>query len=236
MTPFLVEGVVFDLDATLVNLGGFVEWEEAHIRAVEAYIECGCPEGLIQRCSEKGLFNMLNLVRDELSQTLPRLEVERIQSKAYEAVESCEAEGVAECHLMSECVPSLEWLREEGIKMGVATSNSEGVAEQILEIKGIRGFFTALVGRRTGLRMKPYPDQILKCFGDMEIDPGRGVAVGDSVRDVRAAKSAGIYAIAVPSYFTKRRLLEEVGVDRIIESLGELPAVISELNRLQEAS
>ena len=85
MAPVVVEGVVFDLDATLVNLGGFVEWKEAHRRAVEAYIECGCPEDLIHRCSEKGLFSMLNLVRDELSKTLPSSEVERIQLNAYRA-------------------------------------------------------------------------------------------------------------------------------------------------------
>lgn len=233
MTPLVVEGIVFDLDATLVNLGGFVEWEEAHRRAVEAYVTAGCPEDLIHRCSEKGLFSMLNLVRDELSKTLPSSEVERIQLEAYRAVESCEAEAVFECHLMPECLPSLEWFREKGIKMGVATSNSEEVAERILEIKGIRHFFTALVGRRVGLRMKPYPDQILMCFAEMDIDPAMGVVVGDSVWDVRAAKSAGIYAIAMPSHFTKRCLLEELGVDRLIEHLGELPRVISEFNHGQ---
>lgn len=233
MAPLVVEGIVFDLDATLVNLGGFVEWKEAHRKAVEAYVAAGCPEDLIHRCSEKGLFSMLNLVRDKLSMILPSPEVERIQLDAYRAIESCEEEGVARCHLMPECLSSLEWLRDEGIKIGVATSNSELVAEQILKRKGIRSYFTALVGRRAGLRMKPYPDQILRCFIEMDIDPTMGVVVGDSVRDVRAAKSADIYAIAVPSHFTRRRLLEEAGVNRVIEHLGELPKVISELNHGQ---
>ena len=77
--------------------------------------------------------------------------------------------------------------------------------------------------------MKPHPDQILKCFEEMGVDPSRGVVVGDSVRDVRAAKSVGVYTIAVPSFFTKRQSLEEAGVDMIIEHLGELLRVISEL-------
>lgn len=224
-----VEGIVFDLDATLVNLGGFVEWREAHRRAVEAYLECGLPEELISRCSGGGLFNMLNLVRDELSQTAPPSFVERIQGRAYDAVEKCEAEGVAKCHLMPGCVSSLEWLREHGVKMGVATSNSQRVAERILEANGIYAFFSAVVGRQPELRMKPHPDQILKCFEEMGVDPSRGVVVGDSVRDIRAAKSAGVYTIAVPSFFTKRQSLEEAGVDVIIEHLGELLRVVSEL-------
>ncbi len=33
-----VEGVVFDLDATLINLGGVVDWRKAHIMVKEAYL------------------------------------------------------------------------------------------------------------------------------------------------------------------------------------------------------
>ena len=225
----ILEGVVFDLDATLVNLGGFVEWREAHRRAIDAYLSCGCPEDMISRCSEKGLFSMLNLVRDELSTTLTVPEVERIQWRAYEAITSCEVESVSQCHLMLGCVPTLEWLRDRGVRMGVATSNSEEVARRILAAKGIDAFFGSVVGRRPELRMKPHPDQILTCFDELGVKPVHGVVVGDSVRDVAAARSIGSYSIAVPSFFTKREALVEAGVNSIIESLGELPTVIQEL-------
>lgn len=225
----IIEGLVFDLDATLVNLGGFVEWREAHRRAIDAYLSCGCPEDMIRRCGEKGLFTMLNLVRDELSTTLPAPEVERIQCRAYEAITSCEAESVNHCHLMPGCVPTLEWLKDRGYRIGVATSNSEEVAKRILNAKGIDAFFDSVVGRRPELRMKPHPDQILKCFDEIGVRLGRGVVVGDSVRDVAAARSIGSYSIAVPSFFTKREALVEAGVDKLIESLDELPAVIEEL-------
>lgn len=225
-----VEGIVFDLDATLVNLGGFVEWMKAEKRIVDIYHSSGCPGELIRRCSDKGLFNLLDQMRDELSLTMPSIDVARIQNKVFEAVEECEAEGISSCHLMPECIPTLEWLKRNNIRMGIATSNSQDVAEQILKINDIRKFFTSLVGRRLDLRMKPYPDQILVCFKEMGVDPVHGVVVGDSARDVEAAKSAGAYAIAVPSHFTRLRSLEEAGVDRIIEHLGGLPSVIQELN------
>lgn len=225
-----VEGIVFDLDATLVNLGGFVEWREAHRRAVNAYLDCGLPEELISRYNGEGLFNMLNLIRDELSQTEPLSVVERIQGTVYDAIETCEVEGVEKCYLLPGCFSSLEWFREHSVRMGVATSNSQRVAERVLEAKGIQNFFSAIVGRQPELRMKPYPDQILKCFEEMGVDPLRGAFVGDSVRDIRAAKSAGIYSIAVSSFFTKREALEDAGVDKIILHLGELPRFISELN------
>jgi HAD superfamily hydrolase (TIGR01509 family) len=228
--PVIPKGIVFDLDATLVNLGGFVKWKDAHRKAVDAYLACGCPEELIGRCIEKGLFNMLNLVRDELTLTVPASEVERIQWTAYEAITSCEVESVNRCHLMPGCLPALEWLRGHGVKMGVATSNSEEVARRILKERGIDGFFDAVIGRRPELRMKPYPDQILKCFEEIGVSPRQGVVVGDSVRDVAAAKSAGIYAIAVPSYFTKREALLKAGADQIIEHLDKLPEAVKGLN------
>jgi len=229
MSTLDVEGVVFDLDATLVNLGGFVDWRAAHRRVVEAYLEQGCSENLVRRYSGEGLFNMLNLMWNELCAAHPRRKAERIQGRAYAALAACEAEGVSRSVFMPGCVEVLEWLKRHGVKMGVATSNAQEVAERILKAKGVRGFFAAVVGRTPSLRMKPHPDQVLVCFEMMGVDPRRGVVVSDSVKDVEAAKAAGAYAIAVPAHFTRREALEAAGVDRIIDDLGELPAVLSSL-------
>jgi phosphoglycolate phosphatase-like HAD superfamily hydrolase len=77
--------------------------------------------------------------------------------------------------------------------------------------------------------MKPYPDQILKCLEEMRVEPNRSVVVGDSVKDVLAAKSANIIAIAIPSYFTRRQALEDAGADYMIENLKDLPKILLSL-------
>ncbi len=224
-----VEGVVFDLDATLINLGGFVDWRKAHIMAKEAYLSCGSPEEMINRLGEKGLFNMLNMVREENALIMDASEVERIQKKVYGTIESCEWEGTSNCHLLPGCSSTLNWLKDQGIRMGVATSNSQDVAEWILESKNIRDYFSSVVGRRPELRMKPYPDQIWKCLEEMMVEPNRSVVVGDSVKDILAAKSANIIAIAIPSYFTRRQALEDAGADYMIENLKDLPKILLSL-------
>ena len=226
MSGLNVEGIVFDLDATLVNLGGFVNWRGAHKQAVQVYLKEGCLESLVSRCSESGLFSMLNLMRDELCAILPQDEAERIQGNVYSVLGTFESHGISQCHIMSGCYETLVWLRENGVKMGVATSNSQSVAEKILEINKLRPFFMAVVGRSPELRMKPHPDQILTCFERIGVDPLRGIVVGDSVRDVGAAKAAGIYSVAVLTHFTKREALEKAGADRIIEGLWELPNIL----------
>jgi phosphoglycolate phosphatase len=224
-----VRGVVFDLDATLVNLGGFVKWREAHMEAIEAYAACGCPDELVSRCSGGGLFRMMNEIREELSGRLPPSDVERVQGAVYDAVERHEMEGMEKCHILPGCIEALEWLRERGIRTGLATSNSQRVAERVLELNGLSSYFASVVGRRPDLPMKPHPAPILKCLEEMRVDPGEGVMVGDSPRDIEAAKSAGVYAVAIPSPFSRLEAILEAGADRVIGSLEELPPLIEGL-------
>jgi phosphoglycolate phosphatase-like HAD superfamily hydrolase len=169
------------------------------------------------------------MVREENALIMDANEVERIQKKAYEPIESCEWEGTPNCHLLPGCSSTLNWLKDQGIRMGIATSNSHDVAEWILESKNIRDYFSSVVGRRPELRMKPYPDQILQCLEEMMVEPSRSVVVGDSVKDVLATKSANIIAIAIPSYFTRGQALEEAGADYMIENLKDLPKILLSL-------
>ena len=226
MFPNRLQGIVFDLDATLVNMGGYVNWREAKKRVIETYIRCKCPEDMILQFSERGLFNMLNLVRDENEANMTPQLVEKIQREVYDALEKCEMVSVNRCELMPGCDPTLQWLKDKGVKMGIATSNSETVAHGILKVRGIDHYFTSVIGRRPELKMKPHPDQLLECLREMGVRPENGIMVGDSPKDVGAAKAAGMFVIAIPAYFTKLESLREAGVDLIIESLEGLPSII----------
>jgi len=205
-----IEGIVFDMDGTLANLGGFVDWERAYHKAKGAYLDCGCPPEMIEGLGESNLFNLMNQVRDENVRSMDDESVCDIQGRVYDAVEACELEGVDRCGLMPGCLDVLDWVRGRGMVMGVATSNSELVAERVLESGGIRGYFGAVVGRRPELRMKPYPDQILVCLEELGVDSSRGLLVGDSVKDVEAAVRAKVPVVAVPSYFTSREAVEKL--------------------------
>ena len=227
-----VKGIVFDMDGTLANLGGFVDWKQAYHQAKGAYLECGCPPELIEELGERNLFNLMNLVRDENVRTMDDETVRDIQKRVYAAVEECELKGIEHCSLMPGCVETLDWVRSRGIAMGVATSNSELVAEKVLESRGIRDYFGAIVGRRSELRMKPHPDQILRCLEEMGVDPSQGLVVGDSVKDVQSAISANVPVVAIPSFFTSREAIERLGADEIIGGLRELPAVVERLNEV----
>ncbi len=224
-----IDGIVFDMDATLVNLGGYVDWSLAHNNAKEAYIECGFSPDLIRQVEEKNLFTMLNHVWEDKSSQLNFESLCKAQEAAFTAVEKCELLGINQCKLLPGCEIALDWINAHGISMGVATTNSEIVAKKVLVKNGIRKYFDSIVGRRPNLRLKPYPDQIIQCLQEMGVPRIGGLMVGDSVKDVKAANAAKIPIISIPFRFTKRQDIEKFHVDFIINNLFELPNVLKEI-------
>lgn len=57
-----------------------------------------------------------------------------------------------------------------------------------------------------------------------EFEPDRVVVVGDTPRDVSAARACGVRAVAVATGFVDRATLEATGADAVFNTLLELPA------------
>ncbi|MBN2335382.1 HAD family hydrolase [Candidatus Bathyarchaeota archaeon] len=221
-----LEGVVFDLDATLVDLGGHVEWKKAHEDIERLYIDHGCGEEDVRACSSKGLFPMLDDMWEINHDNRGGVEADKIQDSVYRVLSMYEEKGSQRCGLMPGCLNALNWVSYNGLLMGVCTSNSFEAAMMSLKLQRLDRYFKAVVGRSTAYRMKPHPDQLLACLDTMGVDPGRGVMVGDSHSDVLAGKAAGSYTVAIPVYFSRLEKIKEAGSDRIIESLAELPEAL----------
>lgn len=229
MKALNVDGIVFDLDATLVNLGGFVEWRKAHEDIVKSYLEMDCDDETVQTCSAKGLFKMLDEMYLSLITERGEDHANATQGKVYEILSSYEEKGVESCTLMDGCVPTLDWIKDRGVPMGICTSNSPRSAKAALELQGLEKYFDAVVGRTVRFPMKPHQAQLEECFRLLNIDPIKGVMIGDSHKDIIAGKKVGAYTVGIPVYFTKLDLMEEAGVDVIIENLSQLPRVLEDL-------
>ena len=229
MSGFNVQGIVFDLDATLINLGGFVEWRKAHEEIVENYLELDCDVETVKACSAKGLFTMLDEMYENLQNIRGDEEARSVQNSAYDILSSFEEKGVESCTLMDGCFNTLDWIKEKGIPMGICTSNSLKSAKAALSLQGLSHYFKVIVGRSVDFPMKPHPAQLYECFRQIGVDPSMGIMVGDSHKDIISGKAAGAYTIGVPVYFTRLELMKKAGVDVIINNLAELPTVLEGL-------
>ena len=92
-----------------------------------------------------------------------------------------------------------------GMRIGVASNSGFGWVNDGLERLGLRGFVGAIVTRDMVLNPKPAPDVYLKTAETLQVSPDRSVALEDSEPGCRAAKAAGMRAVAIPNQFSERQ-------------------------------
>ena len=225
-----IKCVVFDFDRTLVNLTNFVDWDRVRWLIIQTYLEQGVPESLVKQHSQEHLLSFLSRIHEEMSRLFPYDKARKIQAAVYESIEKCETEGIFNAELMPGCREVLEWLRNRAVKIGIASFNSAKVVNETLKLRNLDSFFDAVVARSLDYRMKPNPDQLLLCVEKMSCKTQNSVAVGDSSRDVTAAKRAGILAIGVSTGSSSAEELLAAGAHKTIRSLRELPEVLLTLD------
>jgi phosphoglycolate phosphatase len=69
-------------------------------------------------------------------------------------------------------------------------------------------------------------DKIRRACADFNAKPGRTCMIGDSISDIQYAKNAGVQSIAVTWGWQSRATLAGQQPDHIVESVGELQALL----------
>jgi phosphoglycolate phosphatase len=132
---------------------------------------------------------------------------------------------------MSQAVPLaplLASLRERGLRLGVATNDSEAPARQHLQNHGITACFDFIAGYDSGYGAKPGPGMCLAFARQLGLDPARVAMVGDSRHDLEAGRAAGMRTVAVLTGIAKRDELAP-HADVVLTNIGELPGWLSGL-------
>jgi phosphoglycolate phosphatase len=171
------DGVVYDLDGTLVRL--VVDWDAVARDAVARFDEHGVD------ADGHDLWAMLDLA-DERGL---RAEIEAV-------IADHERPGAR----ASSRLPLADRLLGHEIPVGVCSLNCEESVRLALETHGLAGAVDAVVGRDTVATRKPDPEPLLATLRDLSVDPGRAVFVGDSPRDRVAAERAGVAYRSVESF------------------------------------
>jgi phosphoglycolate phosphatase len=132
---------------------------------------------------------------------------------------------------MSEAVPLLPLLsalRARGLRLGVATNDSEIPARQHLANHGITSCFDFIAGYDSGHGAKPGPGMCLAFARQLGLEPSRVAMVGDSRHDLEAGRSAGMVTVAVLTGIAGRDELAP-HADVVLEDIGAIPDWLSGL-------
>jgi phosphoglycolate phosphatase len=125
-------------------------------------------------------------------------------------------------------IPYLTGLRAQGIKLGVATNDSEEPALAHLNSAGVVELFDFIAGFDSGYGAKPAAGQLLAFCKQTGCDPSRVAMVGDSTHDLMAGKAAGMRCIAVLTGMAPRDVLAPYA-EVVLPDIGHIPDWLSSL-------
>ncbi len=209
-----VKAVLFDLDGTLVD--SMWMWRDIDIEYLGKYgIEF--PEDL-QSEIEGMSFSETALYfknRFHLNESLEQIKDEwnKMAQDKYRN----------EVPLKEGALEFLQYLKENNIKAGIATSNSRELVDIIIDKLEIKDYFQSIRTSCEVERGKPAPDIYLLVSKDLCVNADRCLVFEDVVSGVKAGKNAGMRVCAVYDPFSEAdREMKLEHADYYINSFKEL--------------
>lgn len=123
----------------------------------------------------------------------------------------------------------MEYGREHGYRMGVATSSSREYAVKFLTEAGLWEYFSGAVFGDMVVKTKPDPTIYLMACEQVGVKPEEAMALEDSPNGIRSAYAAGMVPVVVPDLVTPTEEIRKLCY-RECRTLLEIPALLEELN------
>ncbi len=121
----------------------------------------------------------------------------------------------------------LDWLKENGYKIAIASSKVSKTIELGLEVSGLTDYFQTIVGVEQVYNPKPDKEILIKTLKELKAPFTNAVYVGDSASDIECAKNAGVYSVGFTSNKLKIDDLRASEPNEIIDDMGQLKEVLS---------
>jgi len=120
----------------------------------------------------------------------------------------------------------LEVLQGKGIQLAIASNKYQSATETLAEHYFKNFSFTAVLGQREGVPIKPDPSIVYDIMKKAGVGKEEVLYVGDSGVDMQTARNAGITAIGVTWGFRPSKELEQNGATYIVDSPGEILGLV----------
>jgi pyrophosphatase PpaX len=176
--------VLFDLDGTVVDSGAIILASMRHATREVLGIEASDQE-LLAAVGGPGLEAQMAAFAPDRVEELVRV---------YRAHNIPLHDDLQPCEGMEDVIVRLH---EDGVRLGVVTAKWRQTAELAFTKLRVGHLFEVLVGGNETERHKPEPDPLLLAAQRLGVDPMDCAYVGDSPFDIRAAKAAHMFSVAV---------------------------------------
>lgn len=212
-----IEAVIFDLDGTLVDSMGL--WRDIDIEFL----------------STRGIE-----YQDDLQEKIEGMsftETAQFCKEYYHLSESVEElkaiwNQMAEHKYRYEVKPKpgvldfLDFLKSRGIKMGIATSNSEELIQAVNAAHHFDEYMSCIVTSCSVKKGKPAPDVYLEAARQLDVIPEACLVFEDIVKGIEAGKNAGMKVCAVEDIYSADQREKKMEIsDYYIETYEDMKKV-----------
>lgn len=212
------KGIIFDFDGVLVD----TEWA-----IYQSWVQLYAREG-----QEISIATYSPCLGAGYSHWNPAEHLEKLTGKKYDwEVETPARQAVLEADLarsglMDGALELLDWCKEQGIGLTVASSSSRRWVQGWLERLGVYERFDGVFTRTDGYAVKPNPALFLAAQQCLQLAKEDCLIVEDSENGTISAGNAGIACVAIPN-----RMTESCNLSR---AQYRLPSLWHLLKSLQE--
>lgn len=117
----------------------------------------------------------------------------------------------------------LKRCRERGILLGIATSNSRELVQNVASVHGLEDYFSCIMTGCDVAKGKPSPDIYLAVAEKLGVGPERCLVFEDILPGIQAGKAAGMKVCAVEdAYSIAQREEKEALADYYIEDFNDI--------------
>ena len=196
MTNKKFDAVIFDLDGTLID--SMWVWENVD-KEFLGKRNIAVPVEMNKEIEGKSFTETAEYFKNRFELSMS---IEEIKAEWNEMAWEFQTKKVL---LKAGVKEFLEFLANNHIKMGIATSNNMSLVVAVLEALDIIKYFDQIRTSCEVGRGKPFPDIYLKVAEDLQVDPQQCLVFEDIPNGVRAGKNAGMLVWGI-----KDRQIQEV--------------------------
>lgn len=205
-----VKAIIFDMDGTLID--SMWMWYQIDVEYLKAH-NLEMPKHLQSEIEGKSFKETAQYFkkRFSISDSIEKMMADW-NKMAWEKYEK-------EVPLKAGAKEFLEKCREQKIRLGVATSNSRELVENILSVHGLHQYFDSVKTGCDILKGKPAPDIYLAVSEELQVKPEECLVFEDIVPGIMAGKTAGMKVCAVEDEYSKDQKEQKMALaDYFIDS------------------
>jgi HAD superfamily hydrolase (TIGR01509 family) len=207
-----LKGIIFDIDGVLVETEYF-QWQ-GWIEALKPFGKSLSKKEYMKYAGKRGDIIEAELIKDfhlDIKKNILLEHKEKLLIKWFH---------VKPLQLMVFAIEAVQYFQNHKYKLACASGSPKDEAVLKLKKTGLFPLFHKVVAGSDVSRGKPYPDIYLHAVSVLKLNPEVCLAFEDTQYGVEAAKSAGLFCIAIPNEYSLKQDFSKA--DKVFNNLKEV--------------